>query len=112
MLLADLLKATPREHPDHTALSTSLASVRDLAAWLNEEKRRGENQAVCLELHEAVCGLPEGFVLLQPTREYMRRGKVFDFSHTHRRCKPRTLFMFSDLLLLCKSSEAGGALAS
>ena len=42
MLLKELCKTTPDDHPDHKDLQAALSSIKQAAQGINEAKRTGE----------------------------------------------------------------------
>eukprot|EP00732_Lithocolla_globosa_P002092 Lithocolla_globosa_v1_NODE_1259_length_2726_cov_7.700112.p1 type:complete len:520 gc:universal NODE_1259_length_2726_cov_7.700112:1040-2599(+) len=44
MLLSDLLKYTPKSHPDHANLENAVAKIKQAAALVNEKKREYDHQ--------------------------------------------------------------------
>ena len=50
LLLKELLKNTPEDHPDHTPLETALEQVRNVATVLNEKHREQKSRTRVLEI--------------------------------------------------------------
>ena len=56
LLIKDLLKYTPEDHPDYKQLSDALAGFQKLATEINEKKRSAENQAKLQEYDDLIKG--------------------------------------------------------
>ena len=41
--MQELLKHTPKEHPDHNQLQFAVQTMKDVASSINEKKRKFEN---------------------------------------------------------------------
>jgi len=50
LLLKELLKNTPEDHPDHVPLETALEQVRNVATVLNEKHREQKSRTRVLEI--------------------------------------------------------------
>lgn len=90
MLLNDLLKHTPPEHPDFASLTKALERTKQVADVMNEAKRHAEsNTKVGLimlflgltllqmaSLSTSLIGHPETFVLNLPGRLLVKDGSL------------------------------------
>ncbi|KAJ1499318.1 Protein T2 [Coelomomyces lativittatus] len=74
LLLSQLLKYTPSDHPDFTPLTLSVKGIQKKANELNEAKRAHENH---FQLIKLVLRLPPPFDLLLPHRKLWRQGSLF-----------------------------------
>jgi hypothetical protein len=57
MLLTDMLKNTSEEHIEYNNLKLALKSIEDVATWVNEGKRKNENEKVIKDLQIKLKGL-------------------------------------------------------
>ena len=99
LLLKELDKCTPEDHPERKSLTKALETIQAVAAQLNEEKRRSENMEAIRMLQKRVRGrFPE---LLIPSRVLIRQDLVTRKAKSMVIArKSGILFMFNDLLLL------------
>ncbi|KNE59954.1 hypothetical protein AMAG_05400 [Allomyces macrogynus ATCC 38327] len=78
LLLRDLVKHTPVDHPDYADLSLALAEVERRADEINERKRDQENVDKLVAIHARLRGsghMP--FPLVQPHRRLVREGALY-----------------------------------
>ncbi|KAJ3372074.1 hypothetical protein GGF31_002336 [Allomyces arbusculus] len=78
LLLRDLVKHTPVDHPDYADLSLALAEVERRADEINERKRDQENVDKLVAIHARLRGsghMP--FPLVQPHRRLVREGSLY-----------------------------------
>ncbi|KAI9220277.1 Dbl homology domain-containing protein [Blastocladiella britannica] len=125
LLLLDLLKHTPVDHPDHEELVKALGEVERRAAEINERKRDQENTEKLLALHAKLRAGPIKEELMKPHRKLLREGdltlvrtaRVTPGSPPHRMAldqqrvgKEFAFFLFNDLLVQCKRESGGDKL--
>lgn len=73
LLLDDILKETPRNHRDHELLTRAIASLREVMAHINEDKRKTENQLTMFNLINDIENCPVSSVnLLIKTESYQK----------------------------------------
>ena len=93
LLLSELLKHTPVEHPDHDALEKALGLVSNVAAHINDSVRANENRMKVREIQAQFIGA--NFV--SPSRRYIRSGMM------QKQCrssvKTYLFVLFNDLLV-------------
>ena len=93
LLLSELLKHTPAEHPDHDYLEKALGLVSNVAAHINDSVRANENRMKVREIQSQFIGA--NFV--SPSRRYIRSGMM------QKQCrssvKTYLFVLFNDLLV-------------
>ena len=101
LLLDDLLRYTPLEHPDLKDLTQACQLISqgikvDLVAdFVNETIRHHEAVLSMIDIQKSLIGFHDD--LLVPGRVFLKKGKLFKISRkTH---QTRYLFLFSDILL-------------
>lgn len=104
MLLEDLLRNTPKDHPDFVDLTTALSKVQSVADYVNEKKREAENVNLVLDVQSRLSGM--GKNLAEPHRRFVRQGEVMNAD----RKGETMLFLFNDILITAKQSHGLGKL--
>lgn len=56
--LTDILKHTPKNNPDHSALDKALSSIREVMTHINEDKRKTEGQLVMFDIFNEIDNCP------------------------------------------------------
>jgi hypothetical protein len=126
LLLRELQKNTPPDHPESERLAQALDKVQAVAAHVNEAKRYAENMSKLLEMQHRIVGDYDS--LVKSDRRFLREGRVGKGavvrSRSHRRSfsqgararalavsdsmlravKQRQLFLFNDMLLWTTTS--------
>ncbi|KAL5037253.1 hypothetical protein BDV3_006777 [Batrachochytrium dendrobatidis] len=95
LLLEDLLKRTPTQHPDHIGVVRALKLVSQVATFVNEDIRMHENVLQMIDIQKGLAGLNES--LLAPGRRFIYRGAVTKISRKSHQA--RELILFSDVLI-------------
>ncbi|KAJ5073386.1 faciogenital dysplasia protein [Anaeramoeba ignava] len=101
LLLSELLKNTPQEHPDYSMLKASLATLEKRTNDVNSFKEKSDGLEALHRLNEAIS--PESlekfhFELISPSRQF---AESFDLCLFNKTQKPCSLFLCSDVLLVC-----------
>ena len=104
LLLKELLKHTPASHPDHADLVAALAGIAQVAGWVNEFVRKGEEARMCVRLSRELVGLDEP--LLVASRTFVREGEVVEVAPAERP-RRRVLLLFSDVLIVADPKYDG-----
>jgi len=104
LLLTDLLKHTPAKHPQHDVLTRALEKVRSVAFTLNEAGRRIEEMNVLYQLELEIKG--QTAPILQSGRRFIEK-EWFKERASGEEEKAQCLFVFSDQILLTKTTAAG-----
>ena len=95
LLLRELLKHTPSDHPDHAGLVQALERAQRVAELLNTRRRQGENASEYARLRGVVTGLPRDTPFCVPHRRLVRYQGVRGETG-----KPLLLLLFSDCLMV------------
>lgn len=105
MLLRELKKHTPTDHPHSNELGEAIEKIADVAKHVNESKRKAENLSVLFRIFQKISGLNEreGLVLMQPYRQFIREGTMIESkgggTFTTLKETTRIFYLFNDILL-------------
>jgi len=103
LLLAELLKNTSEEHPDHVALIKALELVETVARDINAAVKESESRQVVWEIQAQFLGDVQ---LVAPHRVLIQQGKL---TKTCRKTnKTYTFFLFSDLFVYAQHMPVVG----
>eukprot|EP01114_Cavostelium_apophysatum_P021653 TRINITY_DN7619_c0_g1_i1.p1 TRINITY_DN7619_c0_g1~~TRINITY_DN7619_c0_g1_i1.p1 ORF type:complete len:750 (+),score=247.47 TRINITY_DN7619_c0_g1_i1:129-2378(+) len=94
LLLTDLLKQTPKEHPDHAGISSSLEKIKAVADQLNEAKRKAENSNRVATIQNSLIGEEE---LVKEGRSFIKEGILL--RKEKKSTKYCYFFLMTDILL-------------
>jgi len=102
LLLKDLLRNTPEDHPDHENLVNALSKIEEVVVYVNERKRLAENLQKILDVSQQIES-KESLNLVSPSRRFVREGTF----HVMEKGKPRerTVYLFNDLLVITKPAK-------
>jgi hypothetical protein len=107
LLLDGLVKATPKDHPDYTDLSSALKQIVSVADYMNERKRDVENILHMTNLQGQMLYKDDKFVpIVSPTRRYRRDGN-FEVYLNGERSPFSYIFLFTDAVLFTKQKKKG-----
>uniref|UniRef100_A0A8C9W958 Rho guanine nucleotide exchange factor 17 n=1 Tax=Scleropages formosus TaxID=113540 RepID=A0A8C9W958_SCLFO len=110
LLVKDLLKHTPEEHPDHLFLLDAQKNIKRLAERVNKGRRSAEEAErearVMQEIEAHIEGVEH---ILNPQRKFLRQEMVVE-AKTVGGKKDRSLFLFSDLLICTTLKRKSGSL--
>lgn len=101
LLLRELIKNTPEDHPDYIPLMAAQEKIGSVVAFVNEAKRYAEGQAKMKEI-EAEVGIAG---LCIPDRLFHREGELMLYRGKGKPLEPRYLYLFNDLILLMKVNK-------
>ncbi|KAH3744719.1 Guanine exchange factor for Rac 30 [Pelomyxa schiedti] len=101
LLLNDMLKSTPSTHPDHAPLSGALATIKELADFINENKHDADTIAELCNIQAKFVGY-SGKLASQAKRKFLR-----DFSVLINK-KKRHLWLFNDVAVITKPETSSG----
>ncbi|EGC39000.1 hypothetical protein DICPUDRAFT_27726 [Dictyostelium purpureum] len=105
LLLKELIKYTPMNHPDYQMLINAKENIKRVADHVNESKMVVENKRKISSIQESISQIP--FNLMDKERTYIREG-FLEIEDTFK--KDSYFFLFSDILLYVKykpSEETG-----
>ena len=109
LLLRELKRHTPPDHPQMEALDSALAKAESIAEHVNESKRHVENMSKLLDIQNRLHD--NKFVLFKPDRRLLREGMLKrlkdDYVLSDSSLRPASehdmvdqlFFLFNDLLL-------------
>ena len=115
LLLTDLLRNTPTEHPDFSNLEKALAMIESIATFVNEEIRRHEEFLTMMDIQNRLVGFrmdsdgdnkddgngsgsaKPSAKLVVPGRRFIRKGMLTKIGHKEH--QPRMFFLFNDILV-------------
>nr|XP_023648178.1 rho guanine nucleotide exchange factor 17 isoform X2 [Paramormyrops kingsleyae] len=110
LLVKDLLKHTPEDHPDHSYLLDAQKNIKCLAERINKGRRNAEEAErearVMQEIEAHIEGVEH---ILNPHRKFLRQEMVIE-AKTVGGKKDRSLFLFSDLLICTTLKRKSGSL--
>uniref|UniRef100_A0A8C0DVG7 Rho guanine nucleotide exchange factor 10 n=1 Tax=Balaenoptera musculus TaxID=9771 RepID=A0A8C0DVG7_BALMU len=120
LLLQDMLKNTPRGHPDRLPLQMALTELETLAEKLNERKRDCDQRCEIKQIAKAVNERYLNKLLSSGSRYLVRSDDVIETVYNDRgeivKTKERRLFMLNDVLMCAtvsaRTSHDSGALTS
>eukprot|EP00735_Rhodelphis_limneticus_P014967 TRINITY_DN908_c0_g1::TRINITY_DN908_c0_g1_i2::g.16091::m.16091 TRINITY_DN908_c0_g1::TRINITY_DN908_c0_g1_i2::g.16091 ORF type:complete len:664 (-),score=187.68,sp/Q69ZL1/FGD6_MOUSE/31.84/3e-51,sp/Q69ZL1/FGD6_MOUSE/28.76/7e-21,sp/Q69ZL1/FGD6_MOUSE/43.48/4e-10,FYVE/PF01363.16/1.7e-18,FYVE/PF01363.16/4.2e-14,FYVE/PF01363.16/1.1e-20,RhoGEF/PF00621.15/2.3e-35,RhoGEF/PF00621.15/4e+03,PH/PF00169.24/1e-06,PH/PF00169.24/0.0063,FYVE_2/PF02318.11/0.02,FYVE_2/PF02318.11/0.0019,FYVE_2/PF02318.11/0.00011,zf-B_ len=95
MLLADLEKHMPHDHPDRDATHQALDGMKDVAELVNETIRSRENYEKLLQIQKAFIG--EKVPIVAPGRKFLKEGELLKVCR--RTNKPFYFHLFNDTLI-------------
>ena len=104
MLLADLLKNTFPEHPDHRDVQQALVKMKQVGDFINESKRDSENNAKQVEVANCMVGKVPGGIF-GPSRRFIREGPIRILDKKNQELQSRYLHLFNDMLLISKPKK-------
>ncbi|XP_067877863.1 rho guanine nucleotide exchange factor 10 isoform X3 [Heterodontus francisci] len=109
LLLQDMLKNTPRGHPDRLPLQMALTELETLAEKLNEQKREADQRC---EMKQIAKAMNERYLnkLLRSGNRYLIRSDdmvetVYNEKGEMVKTKERRLFMLNDVLMCATVSS-------
>lgn len=109
LLLKQILHYTPKNHDDHNALISALASIESLAEQSNEAARQNENVEKLKELQQQIdlSDLRNELNLTHTTREFGTRVFLFEGEVSKLRSGKRLhAFLFNDIFLLATTKSS------
>ncbi|XP_051933697.1 rho guanine nucleotide exchange factor 17-like [Hippocampus zosterae] len=110
LLVKDLLKHTPDDHPDHSFLLDAQRDIKRLAEKINKGRRSAEEAErearVIQEIEAHIEGVEH---ILNPQRKFIRQEIVME-AKTVGGKKDRSLFLFSDLIICTTLKRKSGSL--
>ncbi|XP_065214555.1 protein ECT2 isoform X12 [Planococcus citri] len=111
LLLNDILRYTSKNSVDYKALEKAIASLQDVMAHINEDKRKTEGQVALFDIFNEIENCPA--YLVSSHRCFISRCEVTELSdNLSGRGNPLVLFLFSDVIEVCKKRKAFNNLKS
>ncbi|XP_059819939.1 rho guanine nucleotide exchange factor 17-like isoform X1 [Hypanus sabinus] len=116
LLIKDLLKHTPDDHPDHPCLLAAQRYIKLLAERINKGKKNAEEAEKEARILQEIESHIEGMVdvriheeLMVPHRKFLRQEMVVEVKTVSSK-KERSLFLFTDLLICTTLKRKTGSL--
>ncbi|KAM3933913.1 rho guanine nucleotide exchange factor 17 isoform 2-T2 [Leptodactylus fuscus] len=110
LIVKDLLKHTPEDHPDHLCLLDAQRNIKQLAERINKGMRSAEEAERDTRILQEIESHIEGMEDLQvPFRRFVRQEMVVEVKAVGGK-KDRSLFLFTDLLLCTTLKRKSGSL--
>jgi len=99
LLIKELIKVTPEDHPDYKDLLHAQNQIEKVVSYINEGKRLTEVLQKVVSIQNNV----DGIDLITPTRRFIREGNISLRKRKGEwRAVERQLFLFNDMILLAK----------
>ncbi|XP_006870335.1 PREDICTED: rho guanine nucleotide exchange factor 17 [Chrysochloris asiatica] len=110
LLVKDLLKHTPEDHPDHPFLLDAQRNIKQVAERINKGVRSAEEAERHARVLQEIESHIEGMEDLQvPLRRFLRQEMVIEVKAVGGK-KDRSLFLFTDLLVCTTLKRKSGSL--
>ncbi|XP_029457988.1 rho guanine nucleotide exchange factor 17 isoform X2 [Rhinatrema bivittatum] len=110
LIVKDLLKHTPEEHPDHPFLMDAQRNIKQLAQRINKGMKSAEEVEKDTRIVQEIESHIEGMEDLQaPLRKFLRQEMVIEMKAVGGK-KERSLFLFTDLLVCTTLKRKSGSL--
>jgi len=111
LLLDDIIKNTPRFHPDRSNLEEARTQIDAIAWHINDQIKEHENNELMINIQKSLQGgLPK---LIKPGRKLLRHGKLMKVNKSGGHAQPRYFVLFTDMIMYCKlkgNTTGGGVL--
>jgi len=100
LLLEDIIKNTPRFHPDKNNLEQARTQI-DAVAWhINDQIKEHESNMIMVDIQTSLQGgLPK---ILKAGRKLLRQGTLMKVNKNGGHAQPRYVILFTDMLMYCK----------
>ncbi|XP_071513970.1 putative protein tag-52 isoform X2 [Panulirus ornatus] len=100
LLLSELLRYTPTEHPHHSSIANAVSEVSEVAKHINHSICRAESLQRMMMIQRAFKqDYPN---IIAPGRHLLKEGILHKVSRSGNTSQPRLIFLFSDILLYTK----------
>ncbi|XP_047372494.1 rho guanine nucleotide exchange factor 17 isoform X1 [Sciurus carolinensis] len=110
LLVKDLLKHTPEDHPDHPLLLDAQRNIKQVAERINKGVRNAEEAERHARVLQEIEAHIEGMEDLQaPLRRFLRQEMVIEVKAIGGK-KDRSLFLFTDLIVCTTLKRKSGSL--
>ncbi|XP_010151609.1 PREDICTED: LOW QUALITY PROTEIN: rho guanine nucleotide exchange factor 17, partial [Eurypyga helias] len=110
LLVKDLLKHTPEDHPDHPFLIDAQRNIKQVAERINKGMKSAEeverNARIVQEIESHIEGMDD---LQAPLRRFLRQEMVVEVKAVGGK-KDRSFFLFTDLLVCTTLKRKSGSL--
>lgn len=98
LLLRELIRYTPEEHPDYKPLQNAFGKINEVVANINEGQRKAEGLQRIIDLQKLIDGVD---TLVAPNRSLQKEGDLNFYKNSKaKHAEKRHVFFFTDLILL------------
>ena len=109
LLLDDIIKNTPRYHPDKDNLQEARTHIDAVAWYINDQIKEHEHGRMMVDIQKSLHG--EEPKIIKAGRKLIRHGNLMKVNRTGGgHAQPRYVILFSDMMMYCKIR--GGLLSS
>lgn len=98
LMLKDLLKVTSPQHPDYNNLLKAVKIMTDTTVLVDRKADEAKNAQKVVECSDCIVEAP--LAIVQPNRKWIRDGPLRLIVTTTEQ-RPRYVFLFTDVLVLC-----------
>jgi len=102
LLFREILKHTPKDHPDYGDIEKCFEKVQEVAAYVNERQRTSESLQKMIEIQENLVDYEKGFSVYSSDRMFIREGTL-ELHVEGEKKQAVHYFLFNDILLYCKT---------
>lgn len=106
LLFRELLKHTPKDHPDYENIEKCFTKVQEVASYVNERQRTSESIQKMVEIQENMINTDKGFSVYSTDRVFVREGPVTIVESEGEKPQELHYFLFNDMFLYCKTQLA------
>merc|ERR1719445_358239 len=100
LLLDDIIKNTPRYHPDKENLLEARTQIDAIAWYINDQIKDYEASKIMVDIQKSLQGgLPK---IIKPDRKLIKQGNLMKVNKSGGHAQPRYVILFSDMLMYCK----------
>jgi len=100
LLLDDIIKNTPRFHPDRTNLETARTEIDSVAWHINDQIKEQEDMKRMVDIERSIQGgVPK---IIKPGRKLVREGNLMKVNKNGNHAQARYVVLFSDMVMYCK----------
>lgn len=100
LLLDDIIKNTPRYHPDKENLMEARTQIDAIAWYINDQIEDYEKNKIMIDIQKSLQGgLPK---IIKPDRKLIKQGNLMKVNKSGGHAQPRYVILFSDMLMYCK----------
>ena len=100
LLLDDIIKNTPRFHPDKENLTSARSQIDSIAWYINDQIKEYENNCILVDIQKSLQGgLPK---IIKPDRKLIKQGNLMKVNKSGGHAQPRYVILFSDMIMYCK----------
>eukprot|EP01103_Thecamoeba_quadrilineata_P007259 TRINITY_DN1707_c0_g2_i2.p1 TRINITY_DN1707_c0_g2~~TRINITY_DN1707_c0_g2_i2.p1 ORF type:complete len:565 (+),score=92.42 TRINITY_DN1707_c0_g2_i2:40-1734(+) len=105
LLLEELNKYTPDDHPDKSNGLKALKSISEVATSMNERQREAENTNKIYHIQQSLVGKLD--ITLSPSCKFLQEGPILQLLESKSKLKERNIFLFNEAFLLTKPHKDG-----